>query len=134
MWFRMWLYFVVFHDSLFDVQFMDKGVDQNPRNGYAGSHLSCQVFSWAQILHYSEENPSSYGKFPVLCSISRGKYWWGILYVLLWLERVTVRIHIFISCTSLLSKEMVQCLLVMVSPIMTKCNILLEKHQYIPLL
>ena len=46
------------------------------------------VFSWAQTLPYSEENPSSYVKFPVLCSTSRGKYWWGILYVLLWLERV----------------------------------------------
>ena len=43
--------------------------------------------SWAQTLHYSEENPSSSsdGEFPVLCSTSRGKYWWGILYVLLWM-------------------------------------------------
>ena len=43
--------------------------------------------SWAQTLHYSEENPSSssYGELPVLCSTSRGKYWWGILYVLLWM-------------------------------------------------
>ena len=45
------------------------------------------VFSWAQTLPYSEENPSSssYGELPVLCSTSRGKYWWGILYVLLWM-------------------------------------------------
>ena len=34
------------------------------------------VFSWAQTLPYSEENPSSSsdGEFPVLCSTSRGKY------------------------------------------------------------